>query len=145
VGLLQLHSRIKVKEPEDKETVRQGFVYIAPADYHLMIEEEAFSLSTDAPILSARPSIDVLFESAAEACDEGVIGVVLTGASADGAIGSAKIKQRGGILIVQDPDEAESAVMPRAACKAAKADYVARLCEIGPLLVKLIVERDAER
>ena len=141
-GLLQQYTKLTVKEPQDKEPHRPGVIYIAPADYHLMVEDGVFSLSTDAPVMSARPSIDVLFESAADALDEGVIGVVLTGASADGAQGAARIKERGGKLIVQDPATAESGVMPRSAGRAAKPDWILPITEIGPRLVEMVTAKE---
>lgn len=135
--LLQRRTHCKVKEPVDKEPIRPGHIYIAPADYHLLVDGCAFALSTDAPVLSARPSIDVLFESAADAVGPGAIGVVMTGASADGAEGAARIKAKGGILIVQDPDSAESDVMPRAALCRATPDAVLRLEDIGAALSRI--------
>jgi two-component system chemotaxis response regulator CheB len=101
--LLQSYSNLVVKEAEDKEEILPGWVYLAPADYHLLIESKDqtgsqpyFSLSTDAPVTYARPSIDVLFETAADAYSKKVIGVLLTGANQDGVQGLAKIKARGG-------------------------------------------------
>ena len=136
--LLQLYTALKVKEPLDKEPIREGTVYVAPVDYHLMIEDGHFALSTEAPVLAARPSIDVLFETAADAFREKVIGVILTGASADGAKGAAQIKQNGGRILVQDPQTAESGVMPRAAISSANPDWVLPLHEIGPLLANIV-------
>ncbi len=136
--LLQLYAAQKVKEPQDKELISAGHIYIAPADYHLLIEDGTFALSTEGPVMSARPSIDVLFESAADTYREGVIGVVLTGASADGARGAAHIKQRGGRILVQDPATAESGIMPRAAIKSASPDWVVPLREIGPILATIV-------
>ena len=135
--LLQRHSMLPVKEVEDKEAILPGHVYLAPADYHLLLEEDTFALSTEAPVGYARPSIDVLFESAADAYGERVIGVILTGASKDGAQGAAKIKERGGLVVVQDPDTAESRIMPEAAIAAADIDQVLPLSEIAPFLVNL--------
>jgi len=135
--LLQLYAAQKVKEPQDKEIILAGNIYVAPADYHLMIEDGTFALSTEGPVLAARPSIDVLFESAADTYREKVIGVILTGASADGAKGAAHIKQRGGRILVQDPESAESGVMPRAAIKSANPDWVVPLREIGPILANI--------
>ena len=135
--LLQLYSALKVKEPQDKEVITAGRVYVAPADYHLMIEDGTFALSTEAPVLAARPSIDILFETAADTYRDAVIGVVLTGASADGAKGAAHIKAKGGRILVQEPETAESAVMPRAAIKSANPDWVVPLLEIGPLLANV--------
>src|SRR5690242_20460327 len=98
---LQKYSALPVTEVSDKETIQPGHVYIAPVDYHLLVEPTYFSLSTDDPVLYARPSIDVLFESASDIFRQMVIGVILTGASEDGARGAAQIQQRGGTVIVQ--------------------------------------------
>jgi two-component system chemotaxis response regulator CheB len=110
-------------------------VYVAPADYHLLIEaRELFALSTEAPVLSARPSIDVLFETAAEAYGERVIGVILTGASADGSKGLRVIREHGGCALVQEPTAAECDVMPRAALAATPVNHVLGLRDLGRLL-----------
>lgn len=110
-----------VKEAEDKEALRKQTVYFAPPGYHLLVEKDfTFSLSLDVEVQFARPSIDVLFSSAARAYRNGVVGVVLTGANEDGADGCADIVSRGGVVLVQDPKTAESAVMPQAALDAAQ-------------------------
>ena len=137
LAVLRRHSELSIREPHDKEAVRAGTVYIAPPDYHMMLGSEGFALTTEAPVFHARPSIDVLFESAADVYRERTVCVVLTGASGDGARGAGRIKARGGLLIVQDSDTAECAVMPRAALQGATADHVVSLCEIGPLLINL--------
>ena len=136
-AVLQRGCPLKVREPQDKEPVKPGSVYVAPADYHLMVEENAFSLSTEGPVHYARPSIDVLFESAADSYGKEAVAVVLTGASDDGARGAAKIKERGGYLIVQDPATAECPVMPRAAIAATTPDKILPLEKIPALLVEL--------
>lgn len=135
--LLQQCSALPIKEPEDKEAIVPGHVYLAPANYHLLVEPGSFALSTEAPVSYARPSINVLFESAADAYTELVIGVVLTGANDDGAQGLAKIKTRGGLTIVQEPRTAENSIMPEAAIEAAAVNRVLPLAEIAPFLVKL--------
>lgn len=135
---LRRHTALAVRETQDKEAILPGHIYLAPPDYHLLVEPGDFALSTEAPVCYARPSIDVLFESAADAYADRVIGVVLTGSSADGAEGAARIKARGGYLIVQDPETAASPIMPKAAIAAATADCVLPLSEIGPLLATLI-------
>ena len=114
-----------------------GHIYIAPANYHLLVDRGAFELSVDEKVLLARPSIDVLFESVADFHGSGVIAVVLTGASADGARGAARIKRRGGFLIVQDPSTAECRIMPDAALTAAPADEVVPLEGIAEILIRL--------
>jgi two-component system, chemotaxis family, protein-glutamate methylesterase/glutaminase len=109
----QRSTNLSVHDAEDKASIEPNHVYVAPADYHLLIESRhLLALSTDAPVLRARPSIDVLFESAAEAFREKLIGVILTGASADGSQGLKAIRERGGCALVQDPLTAECAVMP---------------------------------
>lgn len=129
---------ITVKEAEDKEAMRPGFAYLAPPDYHLLIEpDRAFSLSVDEKVNFSRPSIDVLFQCAAETFARALIGVVLTGANADGAQGLRTIKQHGGLTIVQDPHSAEAPFMPAAALRATKADHVVSLERIGGLLCAL--------
>lgn len=132
--LLQGHTPLVVLEAEDKEAVRPGHVYLAPSGYHLLLEQGSLALSTDAPVWYARPSIDVLFESAAETHGSATIGVALTGASADGALGLARIKASGGLTIVQDPRTARSPVLPKAAIAAAAPHHVLPLEEIGALL-----------
>lgn len=132
--LLQNRTALRVTEACDKEPIRRGHIYLAPSDYHMLVEEDHFSLSTDDRVNYSRPSIDVLFESAADAFGAGVIGVVLTGANDDGARGAARIKARGGCVIVQDPATAESPTMPTAALAATTADQVLPLEEIAPWL-----------
>ena len=138
ITLLQQHSALPLKEPEDKEVLVPGWVYLAPADYHLLVEAGSFALSTDAPVWYARPSIDVLFESAADAYAQRVIGVILSGANQDGAQGLAKIKARGGLAVVQEPTTAESRTMPKAAIAAVAVDWILPLEDIAPLLVNLL-------
>jgi len=137
-NFLRRHSKLRVVDAVDKEWIRRGHVYLAPADYHLYIDRGGeLSLSVDAAVAYSRPSIDVLFESAADAYMAGVVGVVLTGANADGANGAKRIKERGGFVVVQDPKTAESAEMPEAAIKATRVDRILPLNRIGPFLVEL--------
>lgn len=140
-SLLQQYSALPVIEVEDKTPMLPGRVYIAPANYHLLLESSHpsvdypyFSLSTEAPVLHARPAIDVLFESAAQAYGQQVIGIILTGASADGAKGLAAIKDRGGFTLVQDPATAESPVMPEAAIAATGVDQILPLTDMPAAL-----------
>jgi two-component system, chemotaxis family, protein-glutamate methylesterase/glutaminase len=133
---LQRRVERPVREVEDKDPIERGHVYLAPADYHLLVEHGSFALSVDERVRHARPSIDVLFESAADAYGAAVIGVVLTGANEDGAAGLARIKERGGAAIVQDPTTAEAPVMPGAAIAAAPA-IVLTLERIGPYVAEL--------
>ena len=136
-SLLQRHTARPVSEPVDKEPVEPRRVYVAPADYHLLIDGERFGFSVEARVRFARPSIDVLFESIAEAYRDRAIGIVLTGANDDGAAGLAAIKRNGGVGIVQDPKTATKRSMPEAAIAAAQADAVLPLEEIGPFLYGL--------
>lgn len=106
-----------VREAEDKLPIEPGTVVLAPSDYHLLVEGSHFALDAGAPVNHARPSIDVLFESAAEAHDVRVIGVLLTGNSVDGAEGLAAIGRRGGAVLVQDPADAVAPAMPLAGLK----------------------------
>lgn len=139
--LLGRYTSLPVVEPEDKQPIEPATVYVSPGGYHLMVEERGrFALSTDAPVLYARPSIDVLFETASEAYGAGVVGVALTAASADGAEGLAAIKARGGYTIVQEPTTAESPILPNAALKALGKrgpDSLLPLGEIGAFLATL--------
>lgn len=116
--LLQARTGLNVVEAEDKRSISPGHVYIAPPNYHLLIERGFFSLTTDAPVRYSRPSIDVTFVSAADEYGRATIGVVLTGANTDGALGLRRIADRGGYTLVQDPATAESPIMPQAALHA---------------------------
>lgn len=138
IQLLNVKSNVALKEADEKESIEQGNVYIAPANYHLMIEKnKTFSLTIDERVNYARPSIDVLFESAAEAFTNKLIGIVLTGSNNDGTKGMQKIKQYGGLTIVQDPKDAESAYMPSSVMSSIKVDHILPLNEIVDLLVKI--------
>jgi two-component system chemotaxis response regulator CheB len=131
-------SGMAVSDAEDKEPLCPGRVYLAPAGYHLLIESDrSFSLSVDARVNYSCPSIDVLFESAADVFAESLIGIVLTGANADGAQGLRAIKARGGLAIVQDPETAQAAAMPHAALQATPVDYIVDLKQIAPLLMQM--------
>jgi two-component system chemotaxis response regulator CheB len=139
-GLCQFLNRfsvLPVVEPEDKEQLQRGRVYLAPRDYHLLLEKQSVALSTDPAVGFARPSIDVLFESAADEYQERAIGVILTGANRDGARGLAAIKSRGGATIVEDPASATRRELPDAAIAATQADGILPLHEIGPRLKRL--------
>ena len=136
-SFLRRHSRLAVVDASDKQTIRNGQVYLAPADYHLMVEDGRLSLSTEAAVAHSRPSIDVLFESAADSYGPGTIAVVLTGANADGARGIVRVKERGGLVVVQDPATAESPAMPAAAIASANVDRILPLDRIGPFLIEL--------
>jgi two-component system chemotaxis response regulator CheB len=141
--LLQDATKLCVCEVEDKSPIVAGHVHIAPPDYHLLIDRGFFALSTEAPYRYSRPSIDITFESATLAYGADTIGVVLTGANADGSDGLRKIVERKGIAVVQDPDTAESPTMPRAALAAVPKATVLPIGEIAPFLVRLVAKRQA--
>jgi two-component system, chemotaxis family, protein-glutamate methylesterase/glutaminase len=132
--MLGLSAHFEVIEVEDKTPIVPGRLFLAPAGYHLLVERGRFALSTEDAVVFAQPSIDVLFESAADAYAEKTIGVILTGASDDGSKGLAAIKQSGGLTIVQDPATAEAPLMPKAAIAATKPDMILPLEEIGTFL-----------
>jgi two-component system chemotaxis response regulator CheB len=134
---LQPYLVLPIKEVEDKDALLPGHIYLAPADYHLLVEPEHLSLSIDEPVSFARPSIDVLFESAADTYTDQVIGIILTGANQDGARGLAKIKAYGGVAIAQDPTTAENGTMPQAAINTLSVDYILPLTAIAPCLIDL--------
>ena len=136
-AILQRGRGRPVVEVDDKDAIAPGRIYLAPPDYHLLVEPGSFALSVDERVRHARPSIDVLFESAADAYGERVIGVVLTGANEDGAAGLARIVERGGAAIVQDPETAEAREMPAAALGAVPAATVLALEAIGPHVAEL--------
>jgi len=138
IKLLNDKSNLPIKEADEKERIESGKVYIAPANYHLLIEKDkTFSLTIDERVNYSRPSIDVLFESAAEAYKNKLIGVILTGANNDGSNGIKRIKECGGLAIIQNPETAESAFMPKSAIAAIKPDYVLSLEGITELLITL--------
>ena len=139
--LLQLRTRLTVVEVDDKQVVQPGHVFVAPPNYHLLFDRGVFSLTTDAPVRYSRPSIDVTFTSAADEYGRGAIGIVLTGANEDGALGLKRIADRGGYAIVQDPATAESAVMPQAARRAVTRSRVLPLALIAGHLVSIAPPR----
>ena len=128
---------LPVIEPNDKDDITKGCIYLAPRNYHLLIEDRGFALSIDAPVMSARPSVDVLFESAADVFPASTIGVILTGTNRDGAAGLRSIKRRGGYTIVEDPETAVARSMPDAAIQSVAPDRVLPLERIAPHLVEL--------
>ena len=138
IKLLNDQNNLSIKEADEKENIEYGKVYIAPPNYHLMIEKDkTFSLTIDERVNFARPSIDVLFESAAEAYKDKLIGVVLTGSNNDGTNGIKRIQECGGLTIIQDPETAESSYMPASAIAVIKPDYILSLEDIIQLLIKL--------
>src|SRR4051794_27918546 len=137
-GLLDRRGPLPVREVEDKAPLHGAGVLVAPSGYHVLVERDHFALSTEARVRHSRPSIDVALETAADALGPTLVGVVLTGANDDGAAGLAAVRRRGGMAIVQDPETAEVSVMPAAARAAASPQVVAELCEIAPLLTRLV-------
>jgi two-component system chemotaxis response regulator CheB len=145
-GLLQDCTQLKVCEVEDKQPCEPGYIYVAPPDYHLLVDDDCrFSLSVEGPVGYSRPSIDVFFQSAADAFGARVIGVVLTGANADGSQGLLTITASGGQAIVQDPDTAEVSVMPASARSAVKSARVLTLDGITQRLLMLAGMQTPER
>jgi two-component system chemotaxis response regulator CheB len=138
-GLLQDHTSLCVAEVEDKAPIAPGNVFIAPADYHLLVDAGYFSLSTDEPVRFSRPSIDVTFVSAADSYGDRSVGVVLTGANADGSRGLKRIHDRGGLTFVQTPATAESPTMPNAAIKCVPDARVLTIAEIAGEIATLPV------
>ena len=137
---LQERTELTVAEVEDKMPIEPGMLYIAPADYHLLVDRDVFTLSTDPPVRYSRPSIDVTFYSAADAYGAATIGVILTGANSDGSRGLRRIFDRGGLAIVQEPTSAESPTMPSSAIRCVPGATVQTIQQIA----KTLVEADAE-
>ncbi|MCC8410178.1 chemotaxis protein CheB [Mucilaginibacter sp. UR6-1] len=129
------HSRIYLKEIADKDILQKNTIYIAPANYHTLIEKEGyFSLDVSDPVWYSKPSIDVTFESAADVFKERCAAILLSGANQDGAEGLLKLRQCGSLTIVQDPTEAEMAEMPRSAVELDAADFVLKTEDIIQLI-----------
>lgn len=130
--------KVTVKQADEKERILHGIVYLAPPDHHLMVaHDRTLSLSVEEPVNFARPSIDVLFETAAAVYGSHLVGVILTGASADGSRGLKAIKDAGGLTIVQDPRTAEADIMPKSAIQAVEVDAILPLKAIGKMLGRL--------
>lgn len=135
--------RINVKEAEEKEKILPGNAYIAPPNYHLLVEgDETLSLTVEAKVNYARPSIDILFETAADVYGKNLIGIILTGANSDGSKGLKRIKELGGITIVQNPKTAESDSMPSAAVAITMVDYILELSKISTKLIELVGDKN---
>ncbi len=133
---------LTVKEADEKEYIEPGYVYLAPANYHLLVERDrTLSLSVDAKVCYSRPSIDVLFETAADTYLSRLIGVILTGANHDGTAGLKKIKKNGGLTLTQDPATAEAEMMPRSAIQANVVDQILPLDDISTFLTQLGTKR----
>lgn len=138
VEALSIKSKLKVVEPDDKDSVRKGIVYLAPANYHLSIElGNTFSLSTEEMVNNSRPSIDITLSSAAYSYRNKLIGILLSGANRDGGLGMKCIKDRGGLTIVQDPGECMIDTMPKAALAATTIDHTLSIEQIVELLIEL--------
>ena len=136
--ILQSKCRIQVKQADEKEIIDSGIVYIAPPDYHLLIENDfAFSLSADEPVRFSRPSIDVLFESAASVYKDKLVGIILTGTNNDGVLGIKAIAENNGLVIVQNPKEAQFPAMPLASIHTQKVNHIFTLSEIQEFLLQL--------
>ena len=135
--MLTTRSGHEVSEPGDKDPIERGRVYLAPSDYHLLVEPDGFALSTEGAVHHSRPSIDVLFDSAADSYAERLVAAILTGANDDGAYGVKRVSRRGGVTIAQDPATAERPEMPAAAIATGAVQHVLDLNEIGPFLVRL--------
>ena len=136
-GFLARGLALPVLEPENGSPILAGRVYVAPADYHLFVDDSVLTLSLDPPVSHARPSIDVLFESAADTYRGQVVGVILSGTGVDGAKGLAGIVRAGGVAWIQEPASAEEKGMPAAALLATQSAEVLPLSEIGPRLCGL--------
>lgn len=140
VSLFRRKCRVEIKEAEDKEPIVPGTVYFAPADYHVLIEQDlTFSLSLDPAVNFSRPSIDVLFESAADVYGSRLLGIILTGASSDGAAGLRAIAAAGGSALCESPEQARASAMPRAALAACPSARALALPELADVLRTLAV------
>ena len=139
LDVLKRQSQLPVELAMDKGQFSHGTIYLAPGGYHLQVEEVGVtSLSLEEPVWHVRPSIDVLFQSAASVYGEGVIALILTGANNDGAEGISTVKQYGGMTIAQHPDSAEIGIMPKAAIKTGDVDHVVGLAELPAFLKTLL-------
>lgn len=141
LNVLRSFCPLTIEEVEDKQPIMPEHVYLAPASYHLLVDGRIFTLDTQAHVSYARPPIDVLFESAAIAYRERLVGVVLTGANKDGSEGARQIKARGGVLIVQDPQTAENPIMPAAVFELVAADHILKLEQTAPFLNRCSMSR----
>jgi two-component system chemotaxis response regulator CheB len=138
VEAVSLKSNLRIVEPDDKEGIRKGIVYLAPANYHMSVElGNYFSLSTEEMVHSCRPSIDITLTSAAYAYRNKLIGILLSGANQDGGHGMKMIKEKGGLTVVQDPAECMIDTMPRAAMSVTRIDHTLKVDEIIELINEL--------
>ena len=138
VEALSIKSVVQVTEPNDKETIKKGNVYLAPANYHMSVElGNHFALSTEEMVNNSRPSIDITLGTCAFAYKEKLIGILLSGANKDGALGMKYIHDRGGLTIVQEPTECMIDTMPRSALSVTKIDHVLKVDQIVQFLKEL--------
>jgi two-component system, chemotaxis family, protein-glutamate methylesterase/glutaminase len=138
--LLATRTKIPVKEAEEKEPIKAGIIYLAPADYHLLIEEDrTFSFDFSEKVNYSRPSIDVTFDTASEAFGTGLVCILLSGANADGVNGLIAANRRGCIVAVQDPASAEVAFMPQQALQSLRVDHVLNVAQMAPFINKCAV------
>ncbi|MCU0430462.1 MAG: chemotaxis protein CheB [Cytophagaceae bacterium] len=138
IEALQIKSKLKISEPDDKLPIKKGEVYVAPANYHLGFEiGNYFSLSTEEMVNNSRPAIDITFDSFSYVYKNKLVGILLTGANKDGAKGMKSVKENGGVTIVQEPSECTIDTMPKAALAITQIDLVLRVDEIIDFLLKL--------
>jgi two-component system chemotaxis response regulator CheB len=138
VEALSLKSVVQVTEPNDKEAIRKGSVYLAPANYHMSVElGNYFALSTEEMVNNSRPAIDITLVTCAYVYKEKLIGILLSGANKDGAMGMRSVKERRGLTIVQDPSECMIETMPKAALSATQIDHVLKVDQIIEFLCEL--------
>jgi two-component system chemotaxis response regulator CheB len=138
VEIYEKRCALPIREADDKEPIEPGTVYFAPPDYHMLVERNRqIALSTDEPVHFSRPSVDVLFESAADVYADRLLGVILTGANEDGAAGLHAVHRAGGVTVVQQPDSAKVPLMVVSALQRNPADFVLSLPQIAELLVGL--------
>jgi two-component system chemotaxis response regulator CheB len=138
VEALSIKAQMSIEEPNDKDPIKHGRIYLAPANYHMYVElGNKFALSTEEPVNHSRPSIDLSFESVAYNYNKKAIGIILSGANRDGAMGLKAIKNAGGVAIVQDPKECQVPTMTSASISATKVDYILKTEEIIKFLLNI--------
>jgi two-component system chemotaxis response regulator CheB len=138
--LLVLKTTLNAKEVEEKDAIKPGYVYFCPADYHVLVEKDfSFSLDDSEKVNFSRPSIDVVFRSAADILGDQLLCVLLSGANSDGAEGLKQVKEKGGITVIQDPEEAQVPFMPQQALRIMQSDYVLDSNQIAGLLNSLVL------
>ncbi len=143
--LLQRESKIKVKEAENGEKILPGVAYVAPPNNHMLATEGLIELTKTAFVHFSRPSIDLLYESVAASYDGSTIGVILTGTGTDGSIGIKAVKERGGLTIAQDKETSEQFGMPESAIRTGSIDMILPLQEIGPALIRLVMDSGGDQ